>query len=289
MKRILCTILVLLGLAAMSAVQAASTPGPQAPTTTQRRTPPAPKTAEEGAAFQAIIGNPDVTAAEAATKDFEAKYPQSELTGGIYQNLMYRYQQVNDAEKTVEMGRKAIGFDADNPMALVTVASVLSERTKETDLDAEQRLAEATKDAQHALDTMDAWLAKVPGITDQQAQGLKPLLGSFAQAALGMVEMKRKNPAEAEKHFRASVELNTMQPEAVTWLRLALALDAQKKYADALTAANRAVELSAARGGMVADWAKQEQSRLSKLTGQAPPPAPAPAPAPPPPPTTPKP
>jgi tetratricopeptide (TPR) repeat protein len=129
---------------------------------------------------------------------------------------------------------------------------------------------------------MDAWLATAPPpVTDQLAQSMKPVLSSFAHAAMGMVEMTRKNPAEAEKHYRASVELNTMRPEAITWLRLALALDAQKKYVEALPAANRAVELSAATPGMVAEWAKQEQARLAKLTGQ---PAPASAPATPPPP-----
>ncbi len=285
MKRIVGTTLVVLAAVAMAAAQTGTTSGSgfqlSTPTPSQRKAPPAPKTPEEGAGYQAIVTNPDLAAAEASAKDFEAKYGQSELRGPIYQNLMYRFQQANDAEKTIEMGRKALQFDADNPMSLVTVASVLSERTKETDLDRDQKLAEAMKDAQHALTGMDAWLATAPGITDEQAAGVKPLLGSFAHSAMGMVEMTRKNPAEAEKHYRASVELNTVRPEAITWLRLALALDAQKKYAEALPAANRAVELSAATPGMVADWAKQEQARLAKLTGQ---PAAAPAPATPPPP-----
>jgi len=283
MKRIVCTTLVVLAVVAMAAAQTGTTSGSgcQLSTPSQRKAPPAPKTAEEGAAYQAIVTNPDLAAAEASAKDFEAKYGESELRGPIYQNLMYRYQQANNADKTIEMGRKALQFDPDNPMALVTVASVLSERTKETDLDRDQRLAEAMQDAQHALQGMDAWLATAAGITDEQVQGVKPVLSSFAHAAMGMVEMTRKNPAEAEKHYRTSVELNTMRPEAITWLRFALVLDAQKKYAEALPAANRAVELSAATPGMVAEWAKQEQARLAKLTGQ-PVPAPAPAAAPPP-------
>jgi tetratricopeptide (TPR) repeat protein len=276
MKRIVCTTLVVLAVVAMAAAQTGTTSGsgPQLSTpTSQRKAPRSAKTPEEGAAYQAIVTNPDLAAAEAGAKDFETKYAQSELCGPIYQNLMYRFQQANDATKTIEMGRKALQFDPDNPMALVTVASVLSERTKETDLDRDQRLAEAMKDAQHALDGMEKWLATAAGITDEQAQGVKPILSSFAHAAMGMVEMTRKNPAEAEKHYRTSVELNTLRPEAITWLRFALVLDAQKKYAEALTAANRAVELSAATPGMVADWAKQEQARLAKLTGQ---PVPAP-------------
>ncbi|MGH9670942.1 MAG: tetratricopeptide repeat protein [Terriglobales bacterium] len=272
MKRIVCTTLVVLGLVAMAAAQAgtASAPAPQL-SISQRKIPPAAKSQEENTAYRAIVTNADLGAAEAAAKDFEAKYPQSELTYGIYENLMYRYQQANNAEKTVEMGRKVLQFDSDNPMALVTVASVLAERTRDTDLDRDQRLAEAMKDAQRAIDTMGNWLATTPRITDEQAPGVKQALASLAHAAMGRVEMTRKNPAEAEKHYRTSVELDPARPDALTFLRLALALDAQKKYAEALTAAKRAVELSATTGGPVADWAKQEQDRLIKLTGQAPP------------------
>lgn len=275
MKRIICTTLVVLGLVALAAAQATA-PGSatQPSSATQHKAPPAAKTPEEHAAYQAVLTNPDLPAAEAAAKDFETKYPQSELRNPIYQNLMYRYQQTNNAAKTVEMGRKALALDPDNPMSLVTVGSVISERTRPTDLDRDQRLGEAMKDAQHALDGMDGWLATAPGITDEQAKGVKPLLTSASHAIMGMVELTRKNPAAAEKHYRASLDANPAQQDPVTLLRLALALDQQNKYAEALTFANRAVELSAAGGGVLAEWAKQEQGRLAKLTGQAPAPAP---------------
>lgn len=280
MKRIVCTTLVVLSLAAMAAAQGTTSgSGFQLSPAIQRKAPPAAKTAEEGAAYSAIVNNPDLAAAEIAAKDFETKFAASELRGPIYQNLMYRYKQANDTDKTVAMGRKALQFDGDFPTALVIVANLLAEGVKGTDLDRDQKLAEAMKDAQHALDVMDNWLATAPGITDAQAQGAKPILASLAHAAMGVVEDKRNNPAEAEKHYRASVELNTVQPEALMWLRLALSLDAQKKYADAITAANRAVELSAAGGGLVAEEAKREQNRLNLLTGKtAPPPATTPPP-----------
>lgn len=281
MKRIAFTTLVVLGLVAMAAAQAGTTS--TAPSsgfqlsTSQRKAPRAAKTPAEGDAFKAVLTNPDLAAAEAAAKDFEAKYPQSELTGNIYVALLDRYRQANNAEKTIEMGRKALQFDPDNPTALVMVSDLLAEHTRESDLNRDERLTEAMKDAQHLLDSMDNWLATTPGITDEQAQGLKPVLASMAHAAMGAVEDTRRNPAGAEKHYRMAVELNAANPDPVTLLRLAIALDAQKKYAEALPIANRAVELSAATGGPIAEMAKTEQTRLTRLTGQAPPPAPAPA------------
>lgn len=299
MKRIAVTTLVILGLVAMAAAQAGTTPAQPAtaqpkpspaaqtgttavpPATTPRKPPPAAKTPEEGAAYQAIASNSDLTAAEAAAKEFESKFPQSELRSVVYSVLMTRYQQANNGEKAVEMGRKVLQFNPDHTIALVMTATVLAERTRDTDLDRDARYAEAMKDAQHALDTIDTGLVLRADVTDEQWKSAKAILSSMAESAMGMVELKRKNPAQAEKHYRAAVELDAARPDAVIFLRLALALDQQNKYAEALAAANRAVELSAATGGTVADWAKQEQSRLSALTGQKPP-APAPAPAPPP-------
>jgi tetratricopeptide (TPR) repeat protein len=96
---------------------------------------------------------------------------------------------------------------------------------------------------------------------------------------MGMVELLRRNPAEAEKHYRKAVELNAAHPDAVSLLRLALSLDQQKKYAEALPFANQAVEVSAPVGGVAAELAKQEQERLNQLTGKT---SPAPVAAPPP-------
>jgi len=279
MKRIAITTLLLLGLVAMAAAQTVTTLNP--PATSNRKPPPAAKTAEEHAAYQAIAGNPDLAAAEAAAKGFEAKFPQSELRSVVYSLLMTRYQQANNGDKTVEMGRKVLQFDPDHSIALVMTATVLAERTRDTDLDHDARFTEAMQDAQHALDTIDTGLVLRADVTDEQWKSAKAILSSMAQSAMGMVELKRKNPAEAEKHYRVAVALNAAQPDAVIFLRLALALDQQKKYAEALPAANRAVELTAATGGAIANSAKQEQSRLYTLTGQKPP-APAPAPATPP-------
>jgi hypothetical protein len=60
----------------------------------------------------------------------------------------------------------------------------------------------------------------------------------------------------------------------VTWLRLAVALDQQKKYQQALDAANKAVQYSA-DAPQANNLAKMERDRLQKLvsTPATPPPA----------------
>jgi tetratricopeptide (TPR) repeat protein len=249
--------------------QAAPAPLPQG------KPQPQAKTQEEYKAFQEAYAVTDPAAAEKAADDFAAKYKNSELRGLLYQRSMSLYQNANNAEKTVEAGRKTLQADSTNPIALVMVATVLAERTRDSDLDRDQRLAEATADAQKALQNIDTGLLIPPGTPQPQVDGTKKILTSMAWAALGTVDAARNNYASAETNLRKAVELNTVQPDAVTWLRLSVVLDHEKKYGDAMAAANKALELSPP-GSPQATLAQQERDRLSKLTGT---PAPATTPA----------
>jgi tetratricopeptide (TPR) repeat protein len=223
---------------------------------------PQPKTKEEYDAYQVAANEPDPAKSEEAIKAFEAKFPDSELKGALYQQLMSKYQHANNADKTVEAGRKVLQYEPDSPVALITIASVIAERTRDTDLDAQEKFAEGKKNAERAIQLIDTRAWAPPQLSPQQLDAVK----SMAYVAIGAMELNRKNDAAAEQALRKAVELNTIQPDAVTHLRLALALDHQKKYPEALTAANRAVDL-AGTDPMIREKAIQEQNRLKQLTG----------------------
>jgi hypothetical protein len=242
-----------------SAGQPGTAPGAQQPAP---HAGPQPKTKEEYDAFMAVQNEPDPVKAEEAARSFEQKFPQSELKGVAYQQVMAKYQRANNADKTLEAGRKALQFEPDAPIALITVASVIAERTRDTDLDAQEKFTEGKKDAERAIQLIETKAWAPPQLTPQQLDAVK----SMAYVALGAMELNQKNAAGAEQALRKAIELNQIQPDAVTFLRLALALDHQKKYNDALVAANRAVEL-AGNEPAVREKAVQEQNRLKQLTG----------------------
>jgi tetratricopeptide (TPR) repeat protein len=240
---------------------------PQGSTLPPHKAPPSAKTADEFAAYNAAASNPDTSAAEKAADDFATKYNQSDLRGLLYSNIMRRYQQANDSDKTLEMARKVLTYEPNDPVALVMAATVLAERTREGDLDREERYDEAVKYAQRALDTTKTDLTVPANATAQQIESAEKVLLSMAHSALGMVDLNRKNDAAAVQEFQQSISLSTPgQVEPLTYLRLALAQDHLKQYADALTSANKAVESSPANSP-VAMLAKQEVDRLSKLQG----------------------
>ena len=112
-------------------------------------------------------------------------------------------------------------------------------------------------------------------------QSAKPsinsLLRSNAYSILGTIEFKKENYAGAQENLQKSIDAFPSNPDPVVILRLALTLDKQQKYPEALKVANRAVELTQDNTA-IGTPARRERDRLQQLTGGA---APAPPQSPP--------
>jgi len=171
---------------------------------------------------------------------------------------------------------KLLKIDADDPEALTGAAEVLAERTRDTDLDKDQRYDQAKKYAQHALETVDTDVVAPAGAPQSQVDAYKSLLRSTAYSVLGTIEYDQGKFADAEGYFRKSIDAYPAQPDPVVVLRLALALDKQSKYPDALKEANHAVDLTQ-DGTNAGVTARHERDRLVQLTGGTPAPATQPA------------
>jgi tetratricopeptide (TPR) repeat protein len=240
--------------------------------------PPQAKTQPEFDAYKAATATTDAAALEKAADDFAIKFPDSELRVLLYKQAMRIYQSTNVADKTEAMGRKVLGIDADDPEALVMVAEVIAERTHDTDLDRDQRYAEATKMAEKATQTVDTDVSVPAGIPQDKLDAYKSLLRSNAYSITGTIEFKKDNFTAAQTNLQKSIDAYPSQPDPVVVLRLALALDKQAaalspdkqaaKYADALKVANRAVELTQ-EGNQIGTLARRERDRLQQLTGSA--------------------
>jgi tetratricopeptide (TPR) repeat protein len=257
--------------------QGSATPAPL-----QGKRPPQAKTQPEFDAYNAAIANQkDPAAMEKAADDFAAKFPDSELRVLLNKAAMRAYQNANNGDKMAAMAQKVLKLDPDDPEALIGSAEVMAERTRSTDLDKDQRFDQATKSAQHALETIDTDVAIPAGTPQAQVEAYKGLLRSTAYSVLGTIQYDQDKYAEAEGYFRKSIDAYPSQPDPVVVLRLALALDKQAKYQDALKEANQAVELTQ-DGTTAGTTARHERDRLMQLTGSViPSSSPAPAPQPP--------
>jgi tetratricopeptide (TPR) repeat protein len=262
---------------------AQSTPGAAPAQATAGKRPPQAKTQAEFDAYKVAAANTDPAAMEKAADDFAAKFPDSELRILLYKQAMHTYQTANKAEQMMEMGRKVLKIDPDDPEALVGVSQVLAERTRDSDLDKDQRLDEGTKLAQHAIETTDTDVAVPPGTPQDKIDAYKGFLRSSAYYVLGTIQYTREKYADAEGYFRKSLDALPNQPDPIAVLRLALSLDKQEKYPEALKFANQAVQLTESnQGSTLAQLSRNERDRLVQLTGGTPakPPASAQNPAP---------
>jgi tetratricopeptide (TPR) repeat protein len=238
--------------------------------------PPQAKTQPEFDAYKVAAAATDAAALEKAADDFATKFPDSELRILLYKTDMHQYQNANNAEKTEAMGRKVLAIDPDDPDALTTVAEVIAERTRDTDLDKDQRYADGLKMAEHALSTVDTDVAAPPNTPQEKVDAFKAGLRAQAYSTMGTIEYNKNNFPAAQEDFQKSIDAYPSQPYAPDVLRLALAMDKQAKYEEALKVANRAVELSQ-ENTMIGGSARRERDRLLQLTGH---PAPAAQPAP---------
>ena len=241
----------------------------QGATTPPTKRPPQAKTQPEFDAYKAAMANTDAAAMEKAATDFATKFPDSEIRLLLYQNAMRLYQNANNAEKTEAMGRKVISLDGDNPEALVIVAEVIAERTRDADIDKDQRFAEAISMAQKATQTVDTDLTMQTGTPQAKIDAAKGYLRSQAYSIIGTIEYKKENYPVAQENLQKSIDAYPSDPDPVVVLRLALALDKQQKYAEALKVATRAVEMSQ-DSTVIGTTARRERDRLQQLTGAAP-------------------
>jgi tetratricopeptide (TPR) repeat protein len=276
MKRAAKTIVVLALASGAFAQQPATKDQPAAQSApaqpAQGKRPPQAKTQPEFDAYKAAAANQDPAALMKAADDFATKFPDSELRVILYKTAMRSFQQVNDGDNMIEAGRKVLKIDPDDPEALVGVAEVLAERTRDTDLDKDQRLDEAMKLAQRATETIDTDIAVPAGTPQDKIDAYKGFLRSTAYSIMGTIQYNRDKYPDAETFYRKSIDAYPSQPDPVAVLRLALSLDKQNKYPEALKEANHAVELTQ-DGTPAGKLARQEKDRLVQLTGGSTPPA----------------
>jgi tetratricopeptide (TPR) repeat protein len=280
MKKAAAILVVFVGVCAWSFGQSGDKPATQTPAAGQAAAPAAApqgkrpaqaKTQPEFEAYNAAKALTDPAAVEKAADDFATKFPDSELRPLLYSLAMNMYQQANNADKMMDMAKKVLTYDADSPEALLGVAQVLAERTRDTDLDKDQKVAEAKKDAERALVTVETDIPTA-GIPQDRLDAYKGFIKSEAYAILGTLAFTAKNWPDAEAGLRKSIDALPQQPDPIAVFRLSVALDMQGKYPEGLKFANQAVDLTKDRPDSAAGKAaREEKDRLTRLNmGAAP-------------------
>lgn len=178
------------------------------------------KSREEYDAFTAMANEKDPNKKISLAEAFLQKYATSDFRDSAYLLEMQAYQQLNEPDKAVASGQKALEANPDNLAALRYLSFAFPFLFKPDDPEATSKLSRAASDAQHGLELLQK-LQKPANVSDEQfTQGIKEFRSVFNNA-IGFVALQRKDFASAVTSFKAAEE--DSPSDVYTFYRLGLA------------------------------------------------------------------
>jgi tetratricopeptide (TPR) repeat protein len=199
------------------------------------------KSPEESKAVQAVLQALTPDDRIKAADSFVETFPKSELRAAVLAAAAQSYQQKNDFEKVIVYGEQALNADPDDATKVqmdVLLAKVLAQRTREFDLDRDEKLAKAEKYANSALAVLKTIAKPNPALSDEQWDAVKTDWAADAHDALGMDQLARKNYEQAIAEFKIAVE-TAKDVDPATQTRLAAAYGKAGKYDEAIATCDK--------------------------------------------------
>jgi tetratricopeptide (TPR) repeat protein len=126
---------------------------------------------------------------------------------------------------------------------LLMMARAIANRTREFDLDREEKLTRSAKYAKAAEEELKTAQKPNPNITDDQWVGIKKDLSAQGEEALAMGDMARKNFDSAITHFKSAVD-TAANPDPATMVRLGSAYSQAKKYDEAVAVLDKVMAMA---------------------------------------------
>ncbi|HEY3443247.1 MAG TPA: hypothetical protein VGK29_20990 [Paludibaculum sp.] len=201
---------------------------------------PKPTNQKEAEALMALFQTQDPDARIAAANNLVTKFSETEFKATALYVASFSYQQKGDIENSIVYAEKCLETDPKYFGAMLTIASGLAQRTKEFDLDREEKLGRSDKMAKAALELIPSATKPNPGIPDDQWDSAKKDFSAQAHEAMGMAALVRK------KYDVCATELgialaNAQQPDPATMVRMASCNMKVQKWDEASAALDKAL------------------------------------------------
>src|SRR5271157_1734314 len=165
------------------------------------------KTRDEYDAFNAMATEKDANKRISLAEAFLQKFANSDFKDGAYVVEMQTYQQLNQADKALDAGHKALEANPENLDALHALSFVFPFVYKADDPEATAKLSRAESDGKHGLEVLQK-LQKPAGVSDEQFnQAVKGLRAIF-NGSVGFIALQRKDYPAAITSYKAASEDN---------------------------------------------------------------------------------
>jgi len=235
---------------------------------------PSPKSKGERDALQEMFGAQDPDARIKAAEALLTKYADTDYKGLALFVEATAYQQKNDYDKMIVFGEQAVQADPKQYQAMLLLATGIAQRTREFDLDREEKLGRAEKYAKDAMQMVKDLPKPNPQLTDEQWTQAKNDYMSQGHEALGYAARARKNYDVAIAELQEAVSLS---PVPVTMIQLAMTYDQAKKPDAAIPLLDKVMATPDASPS-IKQFAQAEKVRATQMKSAGANPAPSAAP-----------
>jgi hypothetical protein len=180
------------------------------------------------------------------------------------------------AERTLEA-------DPKNFQVMLMLASGIAQRTREHDLDREEKLGRAEKLANQAIEISKTATKPNPQLSDADWESAKKDVAAQGYEALGQIAMVRKKTDVAAQNWKTALD-TAANPDPGTMVRLANAYNQMNKPDEAIAVLDKLNTLPDVHPQIKAAATEQRNNAVKIKAGGAkpaatPPPAATPAPA----------
>jgi tetratricopeptide (TPR) repeat protein len=223
-----------------------------------------PKSNKEVAAINAINAATTVDGRIAAIENVLTNFKDTEFKPMLLQMALQLEAQKGDYLQITNYAQRILDSDPKNATALVTLAAETARRTRENDLDKEEKLAKVDKWAKDGIEYAKT-APKPPGTTATDAQWEDQRKDMQAQGweALAMSAGVRKKNDEAIADYKQSIAVAASQDPA-TWLRLGQVYEDTGKFDDANDAFDKAAAAPNATA-QIKSVAASKKAEVAKL------------------------
>ncbi len=235
-----------------------------------------PKSPKEAEALQALFATTDPDARIAAADQLIKEFKNTDFKDMVLYMAAISYRTKNDYLNMTIYGERTLEVNPAHVPTLVELAYAIPMRTREFDLDKDEKLAKSEDYAKRALRLIPTMEKLNPATLEEDWLLIKKDLMSQVHESLGSVAMLRKDFAGAEESFRTAIEVAD-KPTGVKFFRLGQSLMRQGRYDEALEAADSSVEAGGLRRSDGQDLALllKEDIERAKQAGTKPAPAPS--------------
>jgi len=194
---------------------------------------PRPKSQKEAEAIMKIFNSPDPASRIQAVDELLVNFADTEFKAVALQVATASAQEMNEFEKMMVYGERTLEADPDNYAAMLMLASGLAQRTREFDLDKEEKLGRAEKYAKNAQAILSKAPKPRPDLTDEQWESARKDFQAQSHEALGLIGMVRKKYDVCIAEFKTALEVAS-NPDPATKVRLAAAYNFAGKHDEAI-------------------------------------------------------